>query len=109
MPSKALLSLPDSLEVEKMADGTTAVTTKRLILKGTRFGPFIAKRALNLSPSITFPIKIFVDDSEDFAQYYLDTTDENECNWMMFVSAAETAEEQNLVCYQVKPTKIQEK
>jgi hypothetical protein len=31
---------------------------------------------------------------------YLETTDENKCNWMMFVRAAESYLEQNIVVYQ---------
>lgn len=102
MPSRARLSLPDFLEIEKMADGSFAVFTKRFIQKGTKFGPFVAKKNLTLNANISFPIKIFVDiTTEDFSEHYLDTTDENECNWMMFITAAESIEEQNLVCYQV--------
>lgn len=77
------------------------VFAKCLIEKGTKFGPFVAKRILTLNPSASFPIKIFTEDSEDFSEYYLDNTDENECNWMVFVAAAENIEEQNLICYQV--------
>ena len=32
--------------------------------------------------------------------HYLETTDENKCNWMMFVRPATTYAEQNLVAYQ---------
>jgi len=31
---------------------------------------------------------------------YLETTDENKCNWMMFVRPAANYQEQNLVVYQ---------
>jgi len=31
---------------------------------------------------------------------YLDTTDENVCNWMMFIRLASTLFEQNLIAYQ---------
>ena len=31
---------------------------------------------------------------------YIDTSDENKCNWMMFVRPAQTFAEQNLVMYQ---------
>lgn len=101
MPSRARLSLPKSLKIETMADGTPVVVAKCFIEKGTKFGPFVAKRILTLNPSIPFPIKVFTDDSEDFSEYYLNTTDENECNWMIFVTTAECIEEQNLICYQV--------
>ena len=32
--------------------------------------------------------------------FYLETSDENKCNWMMFVRPAKTYAEQNLVAYQ---------
>lgn len=102
MPSRARLSLPDFLELDKMADGTSMVITKCFVSKGTKFGPFVAKRLLTLKPNTPFPIKLFVDDSEDFSEYYLDTVNEHDCNWMMFVTPAETVEEQNLICYQVR-------
>lgn len=33
--------------------------------------------------------------------YYLDTSDENNCNWMIHVDIAKFSNEQNLICYQV--------
>lgn len=33
---------------------------------------------------------------------YLDTTNENECNWMVHVNPAEYLNEQNLIAYQVR-------
>jgi len=33
--------------------------------------------------------------------YYLDTTDEDLCNWMCLVAAATNIREQNLICYDV--------
>lgn len=95
------MSLPDILDLETMADKTSVVVAKRFIPKGTKFGPFVAKKTLTLNPSILFPIKTFCDGSDDFCEYYLDTTNEYDCNWMMFVTAAENIEEQNLICYQV--------
>lgn len=84
-----------------MADGAVAVLVKRLIPKGTKFGPFVAKKILTLNPCTLFPIKIFTCDEEDLSEYYLDTTNENECNWMIFIRPAESIEDQNLICYQV--------
>lgn len=102
VPSKAHLTLPDLLEIEKMADGTSVVCSKRFIEKGTKFGPYVAKKVKTLNPNIIFPIKIFVDNQEDTCEYYLETTNENDCNWMMLVTPAENVEDQNLICYQVK-------
>jgi hypothetical protein len=33
--------------------------------------------------------------------YYLDTSDENQCNWMIHVDIAKCSNEQNLMAYQV--------
>lgn len=33
--------------------------------------------------------------------YYLDTSDENKCNWMIHVNIAKFSNEQNLMAYQV--------
>jgi hypothetical protein len=50
----------------------------------------------------------FIDDlSDDIKElfnvrnYYLDTSDENKCNWMIHVDIARFANEQNLMAYQV--------
>lgn len=98
---RARQSLPRTLRLDCMADGCPAVVTKCFIEKGTVFGPFVAKKRFTLDPSILFPLKIFNGDEDDFSEYYLDTTDDNECSWLMFVPPANTAEEQNLMCYQV--------
>lgn len=34
--------------------------------------------------------------------YYLDTSDENKCNWMIHVDIAKFSNEQNLMAYQVR-------
>lgn len=90
-----------------MADGTSAVLTRCFIEKGTKFGPFVAKTTSTLNPDSNLPLKVFIDgtDDEAFGECYLDTTDENWCNWMVFVNTAESIEEQNLICYQVNETK----
>lgn len=100
IPTRARLSLPDILEIKKLADESSSVFSKSLVEVGTEFGPFIAKRNLTLNPSSNFPIKLFIDNESDLSEYFLDTTDENECCWMMFVSPASDVEEQNLICYQ---------
>lgn len=101
MLPKARLTLPDELEVCLLADCTYSVYTKCLIEKGTQFGPLQAKKLYSLLPSITFPLKIFSNNEEDLTECYLDTSNENECSWMMFVAAASNFEEQNLICFQV--------
>lgn len=103
---KAKLTLPDELDIHILADCTKTVFTKCAIQKGTQFGPFQAKKICSLLPEITFPLKIFSNNDEDLSECYLDTTDENECSWMMFVAAASNFEEQNLICYQVNIFKL---
>lgn len=98
---KARLTLPEELEVQMLADGTSSVYTKCMIKKGTQLGPFLAKKTCSLLPSIAFPLKIFSSNDEDLSEYYLDTSDENECSWMMYIAAASSFEEQNLVSFQV--------
>lgn len=92
--------MPDCLEIIKQSDGSFNIRTKIALEKGTEFGPFVANKMFSLSPEIEFSLKVFIDNSEDFNEYYLDTRDEHNCNWMMFISAAADFQEQNLVCYQ---------
>ncbi|XP_056632942.1 PR domain zinc finger protein 15-like isoform X1 [Diorhabda sublineata] len=100
IPSKARLTVPEDLELRKMADGSYNIMALRTIDKGTQFGPLQAKKLCTLLPSINFPVRLFYNNEGDFSEYYLDTSDENECNWMMFVTHAKDFEEQNLICYQ---------
>lgn len=100
LPSKARLTLPNTLRLETMSEGSNAIVALDIIKRGTRFGPFEAKRIFTLNPEISFPLKIFTA-NDYFSEYYLDTSNENECNWMMFVPPAQNISEQNLICYQV--------
>lgn len=84
-----------------LADCTYSVYARCLIEKGTQFGPFQAKKLCSLLPTISFPLKIFSNNDEELSECYLDTSDENECSWMMFVAAANNFEEQNLISFQV--------
>jgi hypothetical protein len=99
IPSRAKLTLPNFLEVQVLCDGSYSVITKSIITKGTKFGPFQAEKTQNLEPSISFPLKIFTQNED--SEYYLDTCNEERCNWMMYVGSPENLEEQNLICYQV--------
>lgn len=40
--------------------------------------------------------------------FYLDTSIEKNCNWLVHVSVAKFLEEQNLMCYQVNFIKIED-
>ncbi|KAJ8940016.1 hypothetical protein NQ314_010847 [Rhamnusium bicolor] len=83
-----------------ICDCTYNVYAQCLIEKGTQFGPFQAKKLFTLHPSIDFPLKIFTNTDDDLSEYFLDTSDENECSWMIFVGPASDFEEQNVICYQ---------
>ncbi|CAG9829532.1 unnamed protein product [Diabrotica balteata] len=103
IPSRARLTMPESLELKNMADGTYDVAALYPFEKGTQFGPLVSKKLCSLLPAINFPLRVFCESgSEDqtFSEYYLDTTNEDECNWMMFVNAAADFKEQNVICYQ---------
>ncbi|KAF5307813.1 hypothetical protein FQR65_LT06685 [Abscondita terminalis] len=102
LPSKARLSLPDVCTIERMADGSYTVIANTLIQKGTQFGPLEAQKLLTLDPTIIFPLKLFNNNVEDLSEYYLNTTDEFNCNWIMFIPPAQSLEEQNLICFQEK-------
>ena len=41
-------------------------------------------------------------ENEDGSQYFLEPSDENNCNWMMFVRPADNFSEQNVVAFQYK-------
>ncbi|XP_068086385.1 uncharacterized protein [Anabrus simplex] len=98
-PSRARLTLPANLEVEDKPDGRTAVIARAVFARGTRFGPFHAARVPVLPTSTEFPLKVFGKTDED--SYYLDTSNEEACNWMCLVAPGTSAEDQNLICYQM--------
>lgn len=102
LPSKARLTLPEICNIEAMADGSYVVIANTFIEKGTQFGPLAAQKLLTLEPTIIFPLKLFNNNVEDLSEYYLNTSDEHNCNWIMFISPAQCLEEQNLICFQEK-------
>lgn len=104
VPSRAKLTLPKILQLQILANGSYSVIATAGLHAGTQFGPVEAEKLSTLEPSITFPLKLF----SNHEDYYLNTSDENTCNWLMFVSQAEYQEEQNLICYQVLNLKSNE-
>ncbi|CAG6011124.1 unnamed protein product [Menidia menidia] len=66
----------------------------------TCFGPMVGQHCSNVDLS-DWPEKetpqIWKMYHNNVLEFYIVTTDENECNWMMFVRKARTHEEQNLV------------
>ncbi|XP_053500643.1 PR domain zinc finger protein 15 [Ictalurus furcatus] len=95
--SRARSSLPDSLEIRAAEGGTEGVFVLRRLVKRTRFGPFEAKRATRLNTHTPFPLKIF---QTDGSVVCLDTSNEDDCNWMMLVRPATDHTHQNLTAYQ---------
>ncbi|MCI4387901.1 hypothetical protein PGIGA_G00079600 [Pangasianodon gigas] len=95
--SRARSSLPDSLEIRAAEGGTEGVFVLQRLVKRTRFGPFEAKRVTQLNTHTPFPLKIF---QTDGSVVCLDTSNEDDCNWMMLVRPATDHIHQNLTAYQ---------
>ncbi|XP_060765489.1 PR domain zinc finger protein 15 [Neoarius graeffei] len=95
--SRARSSLPDSLEIRKAEGGKEGVFVLQRLIKRTRFGPFEAKRVTQLNTHTPFPLKIF---QTDGSVVCLDTSNEDDCNWMMLVRPATDHTHQNLTAYQ---------
>ncbi|XP_013884751.1 PR domain zinc finger protein 10 isoform X2 [Austrofundulus limnaeus] len=100
--SKARASLPQILYIDRFLGG---VFCKRRIPKRTQFGPVEAP----LVPQSElqehfFHLKLCLLDTEKdedkSSDMWLDLSDEESCNWMMFVRPAQNHLEQNLVAYQ---------
>ncbi|XP_053693276.1 uncharacterized protein LOC128741465 [Sabethes cyaneus] len=108
-------SVPNGLLIMDGAgpDGTSCVVTSQKFAKGTRFGPLLAQKSYVPIKNIPFPLVLFAapfyyGNEFDFElqtlfngrDVYLDTRNENKCNWMIHVSLARFSNEQNLICYQ---------
>lgn len=100
--SKARASLPQILYIDRFLGG---VFSKRRIPKRTQFGPVEGP----LVPQTElqdhyFQLKLCMLDAEKEGEkssdVWLDLSDEDSCNWMMFVRPAQNHLEQNLVAYQ---------
>ncbi|XP_059361147.1 PR domain zinc finger protein 4-like [Carassius carassius] len=101
--SRARLSLPRPLCLRiSVADEPIGVFARETIPSRTCFGPMVGQHCSSVeltdwsdkdTPQIW---KMFHNDIQEFC---IVTTDEHECNWMMFVRKARTSEEQNLVAY----------
>lgn len=98
--SRAWSSLPSILQIFRLGESTElGVFAKRYIPKSTQFGPLIGEPVA--SQSLLADSKfILMMERENNERYYFKTSDENKCNWMMFVRPAEKFAEQNLVAYQ---------
>ncbi|KAG9461762.1 hypothetical protein GDO78_015812, partial [Eleutherodactylus coqui] len=101
--SRARLSLPKQLVLRQSVTGAeVGVWTQESISVRTCFGPLIGQESQSLEvagwtdKSANHVWKIY---SNNVMEFCIITTDENECNWMMFVRKARNPDEQNLVAY----------
>ncbi|KFQ70769.1 PR domain zinc finger protein 15, partial [Phaethon lepturus] len=90
-------SLPSNLEIRQLEDGTEGVFALTQLVKRTQFGPFESKRVAKLEKESVFPLKVF---QKDGPLVYFDTSNEDDCNWMMMVRPATEYEHQNLTAFQ---------
>ncbi|KFQ36723.1 PR domain zinc finger protein 15, partial [Merops nubicus] len=95
--SRARSSLPSNLEIRQLEDGTEGVFALTQLVKRTQFGPFESKRVAKLEKESVFPLKVF---QKDRPLVYFDTSNEDDCNWMMMVRPATEYEHQNLTAFQ---------
>ncbi|XP_077422851.1 PR domain zinc finger protein 10 isoform X2 [Vanacampus margaritifer] len=100
--SRARASLPLVLYIDRFLGG---VFSKRRIPKRTQFGPVdgplvpqseLQDNYIHLKLCVLDAAK----ESEKSEDTWLDLSDEDNCNWMMFVRPAQNHLEQNLVAYQ---------
>ncbi|XP_078265768.1 PR domain zinc finger protein 15 isoform X2 [Rhinoraja longicauda] len=95
--SRARSSLPPSLEIRQLEDGSEGVFALTPLVKRTQFGPFEAKRVSQLDKENMFSLKVF---QKDRPEICFDTSNEEDCNWMIFVRPATEYYHQNLTAYQ---------
>ncbi|KAJ8381992.1 hypothetical protein SKAU_G00027700 [Synaphobranchus kaupii] len=101
--SRARLSLPRPLCLRvTVADEPLGVFAREVIPVRTCFGPMVGQHCSSVDlpdwsdKNTPHVWKMF---HSNVLEFCIVTTDENECNWMMFVRKARTGEEQNLVAY----------
>ncbi|XP_061165396.1 PR domain zinc finger protein 10-like isoform X1 [Saccostrea echinata] len=103
--SRAWSSLPPLLQIFRIGDPnlhpietSVGVFAKRTIQKNVQFGPFVGELVTDEN-AINGKFPLAIERGEGDVSYF-DTSDENKCNWMMFVRPAESYAEQNCVAYQ---------
>ncbi|KAJ0057423.1 hypothetical protein NL108_006090, partial [Boleophthalmus pectinirostris] len=104
--TRARLSLPRPLCLRiSVTEEPLGVFARDIIAPRTCFGPMVGQHCSNADLS-DWPEKdtpqLWKMYHNNVLEFYIVTTDENECNWMMFVRKARTLEEQNLVAYPSK-------
>ncbi|XP_070202868.1 PR domain zinc finger protein 10-like isoform X2 [Littorina saxatilis] len=104
--SRAWASLPAMLQIfrlgasmEEAAVVDMGVFAKKQIPKMTQFGPFVGE-LVNSPDEVVNKTFILALERAEGTKGYFETSDENKCNWMMFVRPAATYSEQNMVAYQ---------
>ncbi|XP_053561877.1 PR domain zinc finger protein 15 [Bombina bombina] len=95
--SRARSSLPTNLEIKQLEDGSEGVFAVMQLVKRTQFGPFESKRVAKLDKEPAFLLKVF---HKDGVVMFFDTSNEEECNWMMLVRPAKDYSHQNLTALQ---------
>ncbi|XP_069331036.1 PR domain zinc finger protein 15 [Eulemur rufifrons] len=95
--SRARSSLPPNLEIRRLEDGAEGVFAVTQLVKRTQFGPFESRRVAKWEKESAFPLKVFQKDGHPVC---FDTSNEDDCNWMMLVRPAAEPTHQNLTAYQ---------
>uniref|UniRef100_A0A8C5VKA0 PR domain zinc finger protein 15 n=1 Tax=Microcebus murinus TaxID=30608 RepID=A0A8C5VKA0_MICMU len=90
-------SLPPNLEIRRLEDGAEGVFAVTQLVKRTQFGPFESRRVAKWEKESAFPLKVFQKDGHPVC---FDTSNEDDCNWMMLVRPAAEPTHQNLTAYQ---------
>lgn len=106
-------SVPHGLQVYENDTGAHIISGQKFA-KGCRFGPLLAPKSYIPIVNVKFPLAIFGNVNLDMdginmpelkelfkvRHIYLDTRDENNCNWMIHVDPATCVNEQNLIAYE---------
>ncbi|ESO93852.1 hypothetical protein LOTGIDRAFT_104847, partial [Lottia gigantea] len=105
--SRAWSSLPQMLQIYRF--NKIGVFAKKPVSKMTQFGPFVADMVSSQDDltNTRFLLMVLMNfflyfqlEKNDGTLGYFETSDENKCNWMMFVRPARNFAEQNVVAYQ---------
>ncbi|XP_050391091.1 PR domain zinc finger protein 15 [Patella vulgata] len=97
--SRARLTLPDTMQIIEMADGSLGVSSKVVVPQKTQLGPFEAKRTnCDIEAMDFFILKMF---NKDGSITCFDASDENECNWMCLIRPADSVYNQNCMAYTI--------
>ncbi|XP_063080636.1 PR domain zinc finger protein 15 isoform X2 [Cavia porcellus] len=95
--SRARSSLPSNLEIRRLEDGAEGVFAVTQLVRRTQFGPFESRRVAKWEKESAFPLKVFRKDGHPVC---FDTSNEDDCNWMMLVRPAAEPGHQNLTAFQ---------